>query len=214
MRCQWSVLAILLVTPAMADTLDCALIKSTMRPFELTLDWTSTAKGKEPLAVQMRRQVKRKADETVACEMFSADQFICRTSNVFGFQLQTRRAAQTTSSVATYSIDVAKDWFGLGKPFDFNQVIKDADGKVAADLNTSVSFGGAVDIELEGCTYPLTKIIESARGSVRGVAGSYQVEFWYSRDLKTSLYSRNEESDGSVMELRARSLSTSFKPVE
>lgn len=214
MRRLWSLLAIMLVTPALADTLDCALIKSTMRPFELTFDWTHTAAGKEPLAVQLRRQVNRKADETVAYEMFSPDKFIRRTSNNLGFLLQTGRAGETSSRVATYSIDVTKDYFGLGKPFDFNQVTKDSDGTVVSDLNTSVSFGGAVDIELDGCTYPVTKIIQSNHGSVRGVAGNNRVEYWYSRDLKTSLYSRDEESDGSVIELRARGLSTSFKPVE
>lgn len=214
MRRPWPLLAMLFVTPALADSLDCALIKSTMRPFELTFDWTMTADGKDPLAVQMRRQVDRKADETVDYEMFSPDKFVRRTSNGVGFLLQTRRSGDTTSRIATYSIDVAKDYFGLGKAFDFNQVTKDEDGTVVADLKTSVSFGGAVDVELDGCAYPLTKIIESNRGSVRGVAGNDRVEFWYSRDLKTSLYSRDEESDGSVVELRARRLSTSFKPVE
>ena len=214
MRRLWSLLAIVLATPAPADTLDCALIKSTMRPFELTIDWTRTAVGKEPLAVQIHRQVDRKADETVDYEMFSPGTFIRRTSNGVGFRLQTRRSGDATSRVATYSIDITKDYFGLGKPFDFNQLTKDADGTVVGDLNTSVSFGGAVDVELDGCTYSLTKIIESSRGVVRGVAGSARVEYWYSRDLKTSLYSRDEEGDGPVIELRARGLSTSFKPVE
>ena len=49
-------LALLFVTPALAETLDCALIKSTTRPFELTYDWTRTADGKDPLAVQMRHE--------------------------------------------------------------------------------------------------------------------------------------------------------------
>jgi hypothetical protein len=35
-----------------------------------------------------------------------------------------------------------------------------------------------------------------------------------SRDLKTALYTRNEEGDGSVVELRARAISTAFTPVE
>jgi hypothetical protein len=32
-------LALLFVTPALAETLDCAVIKSTTHPFELTFDW-------------------------------------------------------------------------------------------------------------------------------------------------------------------------------
>jgi hypothetical protein len=82
-------------------------------------------------------------------------------------------------------------------------------------VNTSVSFDGAVNIELGACTYPLTKIIKLSHDTVRGVAGSNRAEIWYSRDLKTSLYSRSEDGgDGSIVELRARAISTSFTPVE
>jgi hypothetical protein len=81
-------------------------------------------------------------------------------------------------------------------------------------VNTSVSFDGAVNVEVGGCTYPLMKIIEVSHGSVRGIAGSNRAERWYSRDLKTSLYTRNEEGDGSIVETRARAISTSFTPVE
>ncbi len=208
-------LALLLVTPTLAETLDCAVIKSTMRPFELTYDWTRTVGGKDPLAVQMRQQVSRKADETVVYEFFSPGKFVRRTLNGAGFRVQLRTAGETTSRVSTYSIDVTKDYFGLGKPFDFNEVVKGADGAVVSDVNTSVSFDGAVSVEVGGCTYPLTKIIELSHGTVRGVAGSNRAEIWYSRDLKTSLYSRSEDgSDGSVVELRARAISTSFLPVE
>ena len=208
-------LALLLVTPTLAETLDCAVIKSTMRPFELTYDWTRTVGGKDPLAVQMRQQVSRKADETVVYEFFSPGKFVRRTLNGAGFRVQLRTAGETTSRVSTYSIDVTKDYFGLGKPFDFNEVVKGADGAVVSDVNTSVSFDGAVSVEVGGCTYPLTKIIELSHGTVRGVAGSNRAEIWYSRDLKTSLYSRSEDgSDGSVVELRARAIWTSFLPVE
>ena len=216
MRRLSPLLALLFVTPALAETLDCAVIKSTTHPLELTFDWTRTADGKDPLAVQMRRQVNRKADETIVYEFFSPEKFVRRTLNGVGFLMQVRSAGEAASAsrVATYSIDVTKDYYGLGKPFDFNQVMKGADGAVVSDVNTSVSFDGAVDVELGGCVYALTKITESSHGSVRGVAGSNRAEMWYSRDLKTSLYSRSEEGDGSIVELRARDISTSFTPVE
>jgi hypothetical protein len=209
-------LALLFATPAFAETLDCALIKSATHPFELTFDWTRTQKGKDPLAVQMRQQVSRKADETVIYEFFSPGKFVRRTLNGTGFPVQVRSAGEAPAAarVSTYSIDVSRDYFGIGKPFDFNEVIKGADGTVVADMNISVSFDGAVNIELGGCSYPLTKIIEQSHGSVRGIAGSNRVERWYSRDLKTALYTRNEEGDGSVVEMRARTISTSFTPVE
>jgi hypothetical protein len=214
MRRLSPLLALLFVTLAHAETLDCAVIKSTTRPFELTLDWTHTADGKDPLAVQMRRQVNRKADETIVYEFFSPGKFVRRTINGAGFPVQVRSAGETTSRITAYSIDVTKDYYGLGKPFDFNEVVKGADGTVVADVNTSVSFDGAVDVDLGGCAYALTKIIEVSHGSVRGIAGSNRAEIWYSRDLKTSLYTRNEDGDGSVVELRARDISTSFTPVE
>ena len=214
MRRLSPLLALLFVTPALAETLDCAVIKSTTHPFELTLDWTRTADGKEPLAVQMRRQVNRKADETIVYEFFSPGKFVRWTFNGAGFPVQVRSAGETASRVATYSIDVTKDYYGLGKPFDFNEVMKGADGTVVSDVKTSVSFDGAVDVDFGGCGYTLTKIIELSHGSVRGIAGSNRAEIWYSRDLKTSLYTRNEDGDGSIVELRARDVSTSFTPVE
>jgi hypothetical protein len=216
MRRLSAVFVFFFIAPACAETLDCALIKSTMHPFELTFDWTRTQNGKEPLAVQMRQQVNRKADETIVYEFFSPGKFVRRTLNGAGFPVQVRSAGEAPAAarVSTYSIDVSKDYFGLGKPFDFNEVIKGADGAVVADVNTSVSFDGAVNIELGGCSYPLTKIIESSRGSVRGIAGSNRAERWYSRDLKTALYTRNEDGDGSIVELRARAISTAFTPVE
>jgi hypothetical protein len=209
-------LALLLVTPAFAETLDCALIKSATHPFELTFDWIRTEKGKEPLAVQLRQQVSRKADETVVYEFFSPGKFVRRTLNGAGFRMQIRTNGETAaaSRVSTYSIDVTRDYFGLGKPFDFNEIVKGADGTVVSDVDTSVSFDGAVNVEVGGCTYALTKITEMSHGSVRGITGSNRAERWYSRDLKTSLYTRNEEGDGSIVETRARNISTSFTPVE
>jgi hypothetical protein len=216
MRRLSALLALLLVTPAFGESLDCALIKSTMHPFELTFDWTRTEKGKEPLAVQFRQQVIRKVDETVVYEFFSPGKFVRRTLNGAGFRMQIRTAGETAaaSRISTYSIDATKDYFGLGKPFDFNEIVKGADGTLVSDVNTSVSFDGAVDVEVGGCTYRLTKIIESSHGTVRGIAGSNRAELWYSRDLKTALYTRNEDGDGSIVEMRARSISTSFTPVE
>ena len=70
MRRLSPLLALLLVTPALADTLDCAVIKSTKRPFELTYDWTRTLAGKDPLAVQMHQRVTRKVDETIVYDFF------------------------------------------------------------------------------------------------------------------------------------------------
>jgi hypothetical protein len=216
MRRLWPLLALWLVTPALAETLDCALIKSATHPFEVTFDWIRTEKGKEPLAVQLRQQVSRKADETVVYEFFSPGKFVRRTLNGAGFRMQIRTNGETAaaSRVSTYSIDVTRDYFGSGKPFDFSEVVKGADGTLVSDVNTSVSFDGAVNVEVGGCTYPLTKIIEVSHGSVRGIAGRNRAERWYSRDLKTSLYTRNEEGDGSIVETRARAISTSFTPVE
>jgi hypothetical protein len=216
MRRLCALLAFLLITPAAAETLDCAVIKSAAHPFEITLDWTRTEKGKDPLAVQVRQQIIRTADETVVYEFFSPGKFVRRTMNAAGFRMQFRTAGETAaaSRVSSYSIDVTKDYFGLAKPFDFTEVVKGADGTVVSDVSTSVSFDGAVDVELGGCTYRLTKIIEQSHGTIRGKAGSNRAEAWYSRDLKTSLYTRNEDGDGSVIETRARAISTSFTPVE
>jgi hypothetical protein len=217
MRRLSPLLALLLsATPALAETLDCAVIKSSTPPVELTFDWTRTEPGKDPLAVHMRRQIIRTADETVVYEFFLPGKFTRRTLNSAGFRTQVRTAGEAASAarVSSYSIDVTKDYLALGEPFDFDEVVKGPDGAVVSDIETSVSFDGAVDIQLGGCTYSLKKIIELSHGTARGKPGSNRSEQWYSRDLKTSLYTRTENGNGAIVEIRARDISTSFTPVE
>jgi hypothetical protein len=216
MRRLLPLLALLLVTPASAETLDCAVIKSAAHPIEITFDWTLTRPGKDPLVVQQLRQVTRTADETVVYEFFRPEKITRRTLNSNGFRIQVRTAGEpaTAARVSSYSIDITRDYLGEGKPFAFDEVVKDPDGAVVSDIETSISFDGAVDIELGGCSYPLIKLIELNHGTARGKLGHNRSEHWYSRDLKISLYSRTENDDGTIVEVRARDISTSFTPVE
>jgi hypothetical protein len=214
MRRLSPLLALLLVTPAGAETLDCAAMKSTTRAFELAIDSTDKSVGKDPYTLQIRRQVDRKADKTIVYDIFSPEKFLRRTFNANGLLMEFLGAGDTTPRIASYSIDTTKDYFGLGKPFDFAIVMKTPDGKVNSETNTSVSFDSNVNVELGGCSYTLTRIIETSHGDVNGKAATNRVELWYSRDLKTSLYSRLENGDGYVLELRARDITTSFTPIE
>lgn len=215
MRRLPGLLLLFLAFPAAAETLDCALIKSTTNPFELTLDSTSTKQGKEPVTTQTRRQINRKPDATVVYDIFSAAGFFLRrTYNNNAFVTESYFSTDKVRRVASYSIDVNKDYFGLGQPFDFALQMKDDDGKVGSEVNASISFDGAVDIELGGCTYGLTKIVTMNKGVNNDKPFSNRSVTWYSRDLKTSLYSRVENSDGSSMEFRARGISTTVTPVE
>jgi hypothetical protein len=75
MRRLPGLLLLFLAFPAAAETLDCALIKSTTNPFELTLDSTSTKQGKEPVTTQTRRQINRKPDATIVYDIFSTAGF-------------------------------------------------------------------------------------------------------------------------------------------
>ncbi len=214
MRRLLPLLAVAFGAPAAADTLDCAVIKSTTRAFELAIESTDKSVGKEPYTLHMRRQVDRKADETLVYDIFPSEKFLRRTFNANGLLMEFLGVGDNAPRIASYSIDTTKDYFGLGKPFDFNIVMKTADGKVNSDTNTSVAFDGDVDVVLGGCAYRLTRIIESSRTAANGKIVNNRVELWYSRDLKTSLYSRLENSDGAILELRARDISTSFSPVE
>ncbi len=214
MRRLLCLLAVAFVSPAAADTLDCAVIKSTPRAFELAIDYTDKSVGKDPVTLAMRRQVDRKADETVVYDIFSPEKFLRRTFNANGLLTAFLGVGDKAPRIATYSIDTTKDYFGIGKAFDFNIVMKTADGKVSSDTNTSVTFDSDVEVELGGCAYRLTRIIESSHTAVGDKTVNNRVELWYSRDLKTSLYSRLENSDGYVLELRARDISTSFTPIE
>ena len=116
--------------------------------------------------------------------------------------------------VASYSIDVNKDYLGLGQPSDFTLAMKDDDRKTGYAVKTSTSYDGVVDVELGGCTYRLTKIVTVNQGAIGDKPFNNRTVAWYSRDLKTSLYSRVENSDGSSLEFRARGISTTVTPVE
>jgi hypothetical protein len=201
--------------PATAETLDCTLIKSTTNPIELTLDSTSVIEGKEPSTFQTHRQVNRKAGATIVYDIFSApDLFLRRTYNDNAFELEAYFSKEKARRLASYSIDLQKDYLGLGQPFDFVLQMKDERGKVVSEMNASVSYDGTVDVELGGCTYHLTKIVTVNKGLNNDKPYSNRSVIWYSRDLKTSLYSRVDVGDGSSFEFRARDISTKVTPVE
>ena len=215
MRRLLPLLALLLISPAAAETLDCAVIKSTEKAFELAMDGTSTVPGKEATAMKIRRQVARKADQTIVHDVFSSsDLFLRRIYDANGFLMETFNSKDKERRVVSYSTDITKDYFGLGLPFEFKAVMKDEDGKIASDLTSAVSFIGAVTIDLGGCSYVLTKMNLLNHGTIKDKAFGNRTELWYSRELKTSLYSRSENDDGFTIELRARDISTSFTPVE
>jgi len=214
MRRLLPLLALLFASPALAEAPDCAALKSTTNAFELTIDSTSTKPGKDPVARQTRRQVDRKAGETVVYDIFSPDVFLRSKFTSNGFVTENFDTNEKVRRVASYSVDTTRDYFGLGEPFDFNVVMKSEDGEVYSDVNTAVSFDGKIDIELGGCPYTLTRMRQASHGTSNGKPLNNRSEVWYSPDLKTSLYSRTENSDGSIFELRARDISTSFTPVE
>jgi hypothetical protein len=215
MRRLFALLALSSTIPASAETLDCAVLKSTMNSFELAMDSTMKKANEDPNTRQTRRQVRRKAGETTVYDIFtSPDVFLRRTYNANSFITETYFSREKVRRKASYSIDPAVDYFALGKPFDFNLSMKEDDGKVDSTLTTTVSFNGTIDFELGGCTYTLTKIVETNHGTNNDKPFDNRTEAWYSRDLKTSLYSRAENSDGSVLEVRARDITTMLTPVD
>ncbi len=119
-------LALSFVAPAGAEALDCGGMKSSAQPFELTIDSTGKSVGKDPVAMPMRRQVIRKIDETVVFDIFSPSRVLRRTFAANGLLTEVIGADDKTPRVASYSIDMAKDYFALGKPFDFNVVMKNS----------------------------------------------------------------------------------------
>jgi hypothetical protein len=214
MRRLLPLLALLLASPALGEAPDCAALKSTTNAFELTIDSTSVKPGKDPVARQIRRQVERKAGETIAYDIFSPEVFLRRKFTSNGFVTENFDTNEKVRRAASYSIDTSKDYFALAEPFDFNVVMKSEDGKVYSDVHSSVSFDGTVEIELGGCPYTLTRMYQANRGTSNDKPLNNRSEVWYSPELKSSLYSRTESGDGSIFELRARDISTSFTPVE
>jgi len=207
-------LALSLVAPASAQTLECAALKAGPQPFELTLDSSDKAVGKDPNALQIRRQVHRKADETTVTDIFPSDKTLRRTYYANGLLKEFLGFGETAPHVASYSIDTGVDYFGLGKPFEFHNVMKTADGKADADTTTSVTFDADVAVDLGGCSFKLTRIVEATHGVVNDKPVATRVELWYSRELKTSLYSRLETQQGYILELRASAIATTFTPVQ
>lgn len=207
-------LALLAASPAAAETPDCAALKSTASAFELAINSTSARPGRQPVARPMRRQVDRKAGETLVYDIFSPEVFLRRRFTGNGFLTENFDTNEKVPRAASYSIDTSKDYFALGEPFDFNVVMKSEDGKVYSNVDTAVSFDGKIELELGGCPYTLTRMFQVNHGTSNAKPLNNRSEVWYSPDLKTSLYSRSETSDGSIFELRARDISTSFTPAE
>jgi hypothetical protein len=209
MRWLLSLLVLSTAFPAIAQTPDCAALKSTPVAFEVAFDWTFTKPGKEPDARQTLWQVNRKPDATIVYESVSPRAYLRETYSAGGFPMEWDGVARR---VASYSIDTAKDYLKLGQPFEYDETIRDAEGKLVSELHTSVSFDDDTDIEISGCTYKVKRTIRVTQGTVKEKSGTGRAESWYSPELKTSLYSRSAYFDGSVSEFRARSISTSFTP--
>jgi len=214
MRRWLPLLALLAASPAAAEAPDCAALKSTTNAFELTIDYSSAKPGQDPVARKTRRQVDRKAGETIVYDIFSPEVFLRRRFTANGFLTENFDSNEKVRRAASYSVDTAKDYFALGDPFDYTVVMKSEDGKVYSDVHSAISFGGKIDIELGGCPYTLTRMFQANHGTSNDKPLNNRSEVWYSPDLKTSLYSRTESSDGFILELRARDISTSFTPVE
>jgi hypothetical protein len=179
------------------------------------MDSISTRDGKEPVTIRARRQVFRKAGTTTVYDISPLSGiFLRRIYDDHSFITETYFSKEKARRAASYSIDISKDYFGLGEPFEFTVQMKGEDGKVASEMTTSVSFDGTVEVDLGGCTYRLTKIVEQNNGTVNDKPFSNRTVAWYSRELKTSLYSRAENGGGFVLEFRARDISTNVTPVE
>ncbi len=131
-----------------------------------------------------------------------------------GFVVETRNAGDAGPRAVTYSIYVSKGYLGLGEPFEFNFVVKGADGAVSADVNAYTSFHGPVDMEVSGCAFALKKIFEVNLITVGTWKVGNTTEVWYSHELKTSLFKRIVQLDGSINEFHAREISTSSKLIE
>jgi hypothetical protein len=208
MRWLLSLLVLSTAFPALAETIDCAALKSTPIAFELAFDWTRTKPGEEPVTRQTIRQVNRKPDGTIVLEG-KPTAFLRATYSAGGFLME---YVGTARRVVSYSIDTSKDFYKLRQPFEFDVTIKDGDGKLVSDLHTSVSFDDDIDVEISGCTFSTNRSTRVSRGTVEEKSGTSRAESWYSPELKATLYSRSTNFDGTVSEYRARSIATSFTP--
>jgi hypothetical protein len=211
MRWLLSLLVLSTAFPVVAETIDCAALKSTPIAFEVTSDWTRTKPGEEPITKQTLKQVSRKPEGTIISQGVSPRVFLRETYSPGGFLME---YVGTSRRTVSYSVDTAKDYDKLGQPFEFDATIKDGDGAIISELHTSVTFDDDIDIEISGCKFSVKRSIRVSRGTVNGKSGTSRGESWISPELQTSLYSRSANFDGTISEYRARSLATSFTPLQ
>lgn len=207
-------LVLLTATAAAAEEIDCARLLASQAPYALTATNEVTQPDHPATHGTVVVQMFRKGGETLAYFVNSPSNF---TRNRYAgplFLIDTFSSLGRTHRSVTYSIDTAPDYVARAAPVEFDMTMKAEDGHLLAELHATVTFAGTVGFDLGPCHLELVKIRRKNAGTMEGKPSSFELEFWYSPELRAVLYSRLVYDTGVEQVFRATGITTAFTPME
>ena len=197
-----------------AAALDCAALRSSLTPFEIKLERRIEFADRDPAVAEGRLQVVRKDEGTVTYQSFAPDSYF-RTHYAFGgFPDEFFVSKEGTKIALTYSVPPSASLFKDEKPAAFHVSMKRHDGQAVGEQDHVISFLGHRSVELAGCEFDVVRSTRKVTGTINDKYSESETEFWYSPELKTSLYIKTTVAGGPSQTYTARDIRLDFKPLE
>ena len=207
-------LATLALAAGPAAALDCAALRSSSTPFEFKLQRAIVFSDREPAAAEGRLVVLRKDDGVVTYQSFAPDSYF-RTHYLFGgFPDEFFVSSAGTKIKVTYSSPPSAALFAEEKPTNYHVTMTRHDGQTVGEQDHAISFLGHRSVELAGCDFEVVRSLRKVTGTLNDKYSESETEFWYSPELKTSLYIKTTVANGPTQTYTATDISLEFKPFE
>ena len=204
--------ALAAATPAAA--LDCAALRGSLAPFEVKLERRIELADRDPAIAEGRLQVVRKDEGVVTWQSFAPDSWF-RTRYAFGgFPEEFFVSKEGTTIKLTYSVPPSASLFKDEKSATFHVSMKRHDGQTVGEQEHAVSFLGHRSVELAGCEFDVVRSTRKVTGTINDKYSESETEFWFSPELKTSLYVKTTVTGGPSQTYTAKDITLDFKPFE
>ena len=114
----------------------------------------------------------------------------------------------------TYSRPPSPAVFAEEKPTSFHVTMKRPDGQLVGEQDHVLSFLGHRSVSLAGCDFDVLRSLRKVSGAINDKYSETETEFWYSPDLKTSLYIKTTMANGPTQTYSAKDITLDVKPFE
>jgi hypothetical protein len=209
-----SSLAALVSAAAPALALDCAALRDTQTPFEIKLERRIETPGAQMQSAEGRLQVFRKPPGLVTYQSFAPDSFFRARYPFSGFPDEFFTSKEGTRVDVTYSVTPGPGFLQDDKPLAFHVTMKRHDGQIIGEQDHAISVTGRRSVEVAGCEFEVIRAQRRVTGTINDKPAESQTEFWYSPELKTSLFLATQTPNGATQAYKALDIVTEFKPFE